>query len=91
MTRGARPVRAPRGTGLSCLSWQQKAVLRMIMSNLDPAVAERRDDLVAYRSSKRAARSWDPGLGVVRHVDAGYERAIEVARERDKAIPMLGV
>jgi urocanate hydratase len=24
----------------------------------------------------------DPGMGVVRHVDAGYERAIEVARER---------
>ena len=24
----------------------------------------------------------DPGMGVVRHADAGYERAIEVARER---------
>jgi urocanate hydratase len=31
----------------------------------------------------------DPGLGVARHVDAGYERAIEVARERGVKIPML--
>jgi urocanate hydratase len=33
----------------------------------------------------------DPGMGVVRHVDAGYERAIEVARERGVRIPMLGI
>jgi urocanate hydratase len=31
----------------------------------------------------------DPGMGVVRHVDAGYERAIAVARERSVHIPML--
>ncbi len=31
----------------------------------------------------------DPGTGVMRHADAGYERAIEVARERDVHIPML--
>jgi urocanate hydratase len=31
----------------------------------------------------------DPGMGVVRHVDAGYERAIEVAAERGIRIPML--
>jgi urocanate hydratase len=30
----------------------------------------------------------DPGSGVMRHVDAGYERAIEVARERGLRIPM---
>jgi len=30
----------------------------------------------------------DPGMGVIRHVDAGYERADEVAAERDVAIPM---
>jgi urocanate hydratase len=32
----------------------------------------------------------DPGMGVVRHVDAGYERAIEVARERGVKVPMMG-
>jgi urocanate hydratase len=31
----------------------------------------------------------DPGMGVIRHVDAGYERAIEVARERGVRLPML--
>jgi urocanate hydratase len=31
----------------------------------------------------------DPGTGVIRHVDAGYERAIEVARERGVRVPML--
>jgi urocanate hydratase len=30
----------------------------------------------------------DPGMGVIRHVDAGYERAIEVARERGVRVPM---
>jgi urocanate hydratase len=31
----------------------------------------------------------DPGMGVIRHADAGYERAIEVARERGVRMPML--
>jgi urocanate hydratase len=31
----------------------------------------------------------DPGMGVIRHADAGYERAIEVAHERGVRIPML--
>jgi urocanate hydratase len=30
----------------------------------------------------------DPGMGVVRHVDAGYERALAVARERGVHVPM---
>jgi len=32
----------------------------------------------------------DPGTGVMRHADAGYDRAITVARERGVRIPMLG-
>jgi urocanate hydratase len=31
----------------------------------------------------------DPGTGVMRHADAGYERAVEVARERGVRLPML--
>ena len=30
----------------------------------------------------------DPAMGVIRHVDAGYDRAAEVASDRDVAIPM---
>lgn len=31
----------------------------------------------------------DPGMGVVRHVDAGYARAVEVAKERGVKVPMM--
>ena len=30
----------------------------------------------------------DPGMGVIRHVDAGYDRAVDVADERGVRIPM---
>ncbi|MGD9956556.1 MAG: urocanate hydratase [Candidatus Nanopelagicales bacterium] len=30
----------------------------------------------------------DPGMGVIRHVDAGYDRAVEVADERGVRVPM---
>ena len=33
----------------------------------------------------------DPGTGVMRHVDAGYDRAVEVARERGLRVPMMDV
>src|SRR6185295_16818277 len=57
--RPSAPVRAPRGTELSCKGWPQEAALRMLMNNLDPDVAERWEDLVVYGGSGRAARSWD--------------------------------
>ncbi|MDH4159148.1 MAG: urocanate hydratase [Actinomycetota bacterium] len=55
---GPRPVSAPRGTQLSCQGWQQEAAMRMLMNNLDPAVAERPDDLVVYGGTGKAARDW---------------------------------
>ncbi len=55
----ARPVRAPRGAGLSCRGWPQEAAMRMLMNNLDPEVAEHPDQLIVYGGSGRAARSWD--------------------------------
>jgi urocanate hydratase len=54
-----RPVRAPRGTQLSCKSWLIEAPFRMIQNNLDPEVAERPDDLVVYGGRGQAARDWD--------------------------------
>ena len=56
---GPRPVRAPRGTTLTCRGWLQEAALRMLMNNLDPEVAERPDDLVVYGGTGKAARTWD--------------------------------
>ena len=55
---GPRPVRAARGSEISCKGWQQEAALRMLMNNLDPEVAEHPDDLVVYGGTGRAARSW---------------------------------
>jgi urocanate hydratase len=62
----AREVRAPRGTRISCRSWQQEAALRMIMNNLDPDVAERPNDLVVYGGTGRAARSWEAFDAIIR-------------------------
>jgi urocanate hydratase len=65
-TPGPRPVRAPRGTSISCKGWQQEAALRMLMNNLDPEVAEHPDELVVYGGSGRAARSWAAFDAIVR-------------------------
>jgi urocanate hydratase len=54
-----RPVRAPRGTQLTCKSWLTEAAYRMIQNNLDPEVAERPEDLVVYGGRGQAARSWE--------------------------------
>lgn len=58
-TSGPRPVRAPRGSELNTLGWQQEGALRMLMNNLDPEVAEHPDNLVVYGGTGRAARSWE--------------------------------
>ncbi|MEP6527314.1 MAG: urocanate hydratase [Nocardioidaceae bacterium] len=42
---------------------------------------------LAGRKAERVLTN-DPGMGVIRHVDAGYDAAASVARERDVAIPM---
>ncbi len=56
---GARTVRAPRGTQISCKGWLQEAALRMLMNNLDPEVAEKPDELIVYGGRGKAARNWD--------------------------------
>jgi urocanate hydratase len=63
---GPRPVRAPRGTALSCQGWPQEAAMRMLMNNLDPEVAEHPDQLIVYGGSGRAARSWPAYDAIVR-------------------------
>jgi len=58
-TAKARPVRAPRGTELSCRNWLIEAAYRMVQNNLDPEVAENPDALVVYGGIGKAARNWD--------------------------------
>jgi urocanate hydratase len=50
--------------------------------------------IVADGTAEAAARlervlTTDPGTGVMRHADAGYERAVEVAHERGVDLPMI--
>ena len=63
------PITAPRGSTLSCRGWHQEAALRMLMNNLDPAVAERPEDLIVYGGGGKAARNWEC-----------YERIVETLR-----------
>ena len=63
---GPRPVRAARGSEISCKGWQQEAALRMLMNNLDPEVAEHPDNLVVYGGTGKAARSWEAFDAIVR-------------------------
>jgi len=55
----ARPVRAPRGSAITCANWLIEAAYRMLQNNLDPEVAENPDALVVYGGIGRAARNWD--------------------------------
>jgi len=64
------PIRAPRGTGLSCKGWHQEAAMRMLMNNLDPEVGERPQDLVVYGGTGKAARNWDCYYRIVESLKA---------------------
>ncbi|HAN65092.1 MAG TPA: urocanate hydratase [Chitinophagaceae bacterium] len=46
----------PTGNTLQCKGWVQEAALRMLLNNLDPAVAERPEDLIVYGGRGKAAR-----------------------------------
>ncbi|MEX2117159.1 MAG: urocanate hydratase, partial [Bacteroidota bacterium] len=53
-----RLIHAPKGTLLHCRGWIQEAALRMLMNNLDPAVAEKPGELIVYGGTGKAARNW---------------------------------
>lgn len=54
----SREIRAPRGSELTCKTWQAEGAMRMLMNNLDPEVAEHPDKLVVYGGRGQAARDW---------------------------------
>ncbi len=62
-------ITAPRGSTLSCRGWHQEAAMRMLMNNLDPAVAERPEELIVYGGGGKAARDW-----------ASYDRIVSTLR-----------
>ena len=64
-----RSIRATRGNVRTAKSWGAEAAKRMLMNNLDPAVAEHPEDLVVYGGTGRAARSWEAYDAIVRTLD----------------------
>ncbi len=49
--------KTPTGSTLNCKGWVQEAALRMLLNNLDPAVAERPEELIVYGGRGKAARN----------------------------------
>ncbi len=64
-TAPTHAIRAPVGTSLSCKGWHQEAALRMLMNNLDPAVAEQPEELIVYGGGGKAARNWQSYHAIV--------------------------
>ncbi|SHH38584.1 urocanate hydratase [Thermosipho atlanticus] len=54
-----RIIKAPRGTNLTCKTWQTEAPMRMLMNNLDPEVARDPANLIVYGGTGKAARNWE--------------------------------
>jgi urocanate hydratase len=59
-----RAITAARGSVLHCRAWPQEAAWRMLHNNLDPAVAERPEELIVYGGSGKAARDWPSFDGI---------------------------
>src|SRR5919108_115117 len=67
------PITAPTGTALSCKGWHQEAALRMLMNNLDPAVAERPEtdlDRAIRLVEEAKARRQSLSVGLVGNIAA---------------------
>jgi urocanate hydratase len=51
--------KTPTGSTLTCKGWIQEAAMRMLLNNLDPAVAERPEQLIVYGGRGKAARNFE--------------------------------
>src|SRR3954471_21819496 len=59
------PAGTPHGPELRCRGWEQEGVLRCLLNNIDPDVAERAEDLVVYGGRGRAARGHAALAGIL--------------------------
>ncbi len=75
------------GPELHCQGWPQEAALRMLLNNLDPAVAERPKDLVVYGGRGKAARSWPDFWNIVAALtELGSEETLMVQSGKPVAV-----
>jgi urocanate hydratase len=63
------PIHAPRGNTRTAKGWIQEAAKRMLMNNLDPAVAEKPEELIVYGGRGKAARNWECYHKIVETLD----------------------
>lgn len=61
--------KTPTGTKLRCKGWLQEAALRMLLNNLDPAVAEKPDELIVYGGRGKAARNFECLDAIIRALE----------------------
>ncbi len=69
MSQDPSPIRAPRGNTRTARGWIQEAAKRMLMNNLDPAVAEKPAELIVYGGRGKAARNWECFHKIVETLD----------------------
>ena len=75
-----RSIKAATGSLLQAKSWLTEAPLRMLMNNLDKAVAENPDELVVYGGLGKAARNWacfDKIVEVLKKLEANQTLLIQ--------------
>jgi urocanate hydratase len=63
------PIHAPRGNNRMAQGWIQEAAKRMLMNNLDPAVAEKPEELIVYGGRGKAARNWEAYHTIIATLD----------------------
>ncbi len=63
------PLHAPHGSELNTRGWLQEAVLRCLLNNLDPDVAEDPENLIVYGGRGKAARNLDSLHAIVRTLE----------------------
>ena len=66
VTETTTDITAPRDSKLTCKGWHQEAAMRMLMNNLDPAVAEKPENLIVYGGTGKAARNWECFHAIIR-------------------------
>ncbi|KYO65857.1 urocanate hydratase [Thermovenabulum gondwanense] len=52
-------IKSPTGKKLHCKSWQQEGLLRLLLNCLDPDIAKKPKDLIAYGGRGKVARNWE--------------------------------
>ena len=79
---GVGKYKTPVGTKLQCKGWAQEAALRMLLNNLDPAVAERPEELIVYGGRGKAARDFSALDTII--------RALKVLKEDESLLIQSG-